>query len=53
MQVPANIINGFKNISNEEAIVANAADIEHSENEIKRYDPHDKKFNYNWKLIDR
>ena len=53
VQVPANIINGFKNISNEEAIVANAADIEHSENEIKRYDPHDKKFNYNWKLIDR
>jgi len=53
VQVPAKIINGFKNISNEEAIIANAADIEHAENEIKRYDPHDKKFNYNWKLIDR
>jgi len=53
VQVPAKIINGFKNISNEEAIIANAADIEHAENEIKRYDPHGKKFNYNWKLIDR
>ena len=53
VQVPAKIINGFKNISNEEAIIANAADIEHAENEIKRYDPHGKKFNYKWELIDR
>ena len=51
VQVPAKIINGFKNISNEEAIIANAADIEHAENEIKRYDPHGKKFNYNIKLF--
>ena len=53
VQIPPRIINGYKNISIEEVIVVNCADTEHTENEIKRYDPFDSKFKYNWDLVHR
>ena len=47
--IPPNIWNGFKNLDNEESIIANCLTIPHNEKEMVRKDPFDKSFNYNWK----
>ena len=46
--IPPNIWNGFKNLDNEESIIANCLTIAHNEKEMARKDPLDKNFNYNW-----
>ena len=46
--IPPNIWNGFKNLDNEESIIANCLTIAHNEKEMVRKDPLDKNFNYNW-----
>lgn len=48
VSVPPGVVNGFKAIGNEKAIVANCTDIPHSPDEIKRIDPFDKEIGYNW-----
>ncbi len=48
--VPPHVVNGFKAIGNEKAIVANCATIPHDPDEIERLDPFDKKICYNWDL---
>jgi dTDP-4-dehydrorhamnose 3,5-epimerase len=48
--VPPHIINGFKAVGNEKAIVANCASIPHDPEEIERFDPVDKKIGYNWNI---
>ena len=46
--IPPNIWNGFKNLDNEESIIANCLTIAHNEKEMVRKDLFDKSFNYNW-----
>jgi dTDP-4-dehydrorhamnose 3,5-epimerase len=43
-------VNGFKAIGNQKAIVANCSTIAHDPEEIKRFDPFDKRINYNWEI---
>ncbi len=51
VKIPPRIINGFKNISTKECIVANCSSIPHDKNEIIRYSPYDDKFGYNWEIV--
>lgn len=51
VKIPPRIINGFKNISTKECIVANCSSIPHDKNEIIRYSPNDDKFGYNWEIV--
>ena len=48
--IPPGVINGYKNISNEEVIVANCSDTPHTPGEMKRYDPFGEFIKYNWDL---
>lgn len=48
VKVPPHIVNGFKSIGNEKAIVANCATIAHDPDEIERIDPFDPSIAYNW-----
>jgi dTDP-4-dehydrorhamnose 3,5-epimerase len=48
--VPPHVINGFKAIGNQKAIVANCATIPHDPEEIERFDPFDKRIGYNWDI---
>ena len=48
--VPQHVVNGFKAIGNEKAIVANCATIPHDPDEIERFDPFDKGIGYTWDL---
>ncbi len=48
--VPPHVVNGFKAIGNEKAIVANCATIPHDPDEIERFDPFDKGIGYTWDL---
>jgi dTDP-4-dehydrorhamnose 3,5-epimerase len=48
--VPTHVVNGFKAIGNEKAIVANCATIPHDPEEIERLDPLDKTIGYTWDL---
>jgi dTDP-4-dehydrorhamnose 3,5-epimerase len=48
--VPPQIINGFKAVGGEKAIVANCATIPHDPDEIERLDSNDKKIGYNWDI---
>jgi len=48
--VPPHVINGFKAIGNQKAIVANCATIPHDPDEIERFDPFDKRIGYNWDI---
>ena len=48
VKVPPQVINGFKSIGNEKAIVANCASIIHDPGEIERLDPLDPKIGYDW-----
>ena len=51
VKIPPRIINGFKNISSQECIVANCSNIPHDKNEIIRYSPYDNSFGYNWDIV--
>jgi dTDP-4-dehydrorhamnose 3,5-epimerase len=48
--IPPGVVNGFKAIGNQKAIVANCSTIAHDPEEIKRFDPFDKRINYNWEI---
>jgi dTDP-4-dehydrorhamnose 3,5-epimerase len=48
--VPPHVINGFKAIGNQKAIVANCSTIPHDPLEIERFDPFDKRINYDWNI---
>lgn len=47
-KVPPYVVNGFKAIGNEKAIVANCATIPHDPDEIERFDPFDPTIGYDW-----
>ncbi len=48
--VPPGVINGFKAVGGEKAIVANCATLPHDPNEIVRIDPFDKEIGYDWEI---
>ena len=50
VKIPPGIINGFKNIGTEEAIVANCATHPHDSDEIVRIDPFTKDVPYKWDI---
>lgn len=50
VKVPPHVVNGFKAIGNQKAIVANCATIPHDPTEIERLDPFDKRIGYNWDI---
>lgn len=50
VRVPAGVVNGFKGIGLEEAIVANCATLPHDPDEIIRIDPFTKDIPYNWEI---
>ena len=50
VKVPPGVVNGFKGIGNEKAIVANCASISHDPKEIERIDPFTKSIPYNWDI---
>ncbi len=49
-KVPPHVVNGFKAVGNEKAIVANCASIPHDPDEIERFDPFDPAIGYNWEI---
>lgn len=53
VRIPAGIINGYKTIGTETAIVANCATLPHQPDEMLRYEPHGDKVPYEWDRIDR
>ena len=48
LTVPPGVWNGFTNVGEEEAIVANCATIPHDPSEIRRIDPHQNHIPYDW-----
>ena len=50
VSVPPGIINGFKAIGNEKALVANCTDCPHSPDETVRLDPFDQTIAYHWDI---
>lgn len=48
--IPPDVVNGFKAVGNEKAIVANCSTIPHDPDEIMRFDPFDSRINYNWDI---
>ncbi len=50
VQIPPGILNGFKAVGNQKALVANCATHPHDPGEIIRIDPFDKEINYNWDI---
>lgn len=50
VSVPPGVINGFKAIGNQKAIVANCTDYPHTPDEITRIDPFDKNIGYDWNM---
>ena len=49
-KVPPHVVNGFKAIGDEKAIVANCATTAHDSDEIERIDPFDEEIGYDWDL---
>ena len=50
VKVPPGVVNGFKGIGDQNAIVANCTDIPHDPEEITRIDPFTKDIPYNWDI---
>ena len=50
VKVPPGVVNGFKGVGHQKAIVANCASIPHDPEEIVRIDPYDKKIGYDWEI---
>jgi len=48
VRIPPHVVNGFRAIGDEKAIVANCATIPHDPEEIERIDPFDEKIGYDW-----
>lgn len=50
VQIPLGVVNGFKGVGTEEAIVANCSTLPHSKDEIIRIDPFTKEIPYSWDI---
>lgn len=50
VKIPPHVVNGFKAVGNEKAIVANCATIPHDPAEIERIDPFDPAIGYDWDI---
>lgn len=50
VRVPPGVVNGFKGMGSEEAIVANCASIPHDPSEITRIDPFTRDIPYSWEV---
>lgn len=50
VKIPAHVLNGFKGIGVEPAIIANCATMPHDPDEIYRIDPFDNDIPYDWSL---
>lgn len=50
VSVPPGVVNGFKAVGNQEAIVANCSDLPHDPQEIERINPFDQDIGYNWDI---
>ncbi|OPY36128.1 MAG: dTDP-4-dehydrorhamnose 3,5-epimerase [Methanoregula sp. PtaU1.Bin051] len=50
VKIPPEVVNGFKAIGNEKAIVANCSTVPHDPSEIERIDPFDPAIGYNWDI---
>lgn len=50
VKIPPHVVNGFKAVGNEKAIVANCATISHDPTEIERIDPFDPTIGYDWDI---
>jgi len=50
VKIPPDVVNGFKAVGNEKAIVANCSSIPHDPEEIERFDPFDKRIGYDWDI---
>ncbi len=48
VKIPQHVVNGFKAVGDEKAIVANCATIPHDPAEIERIDPFDPTIGYDW-----
>jgi len=53
VKIPPKIINGWKCIGTNTAIVANLSDHPHTQGEMERIDPFSKDIPYNWNLINK
>lgn len=53
IRIPVGVVNGYKNIGIEPAIVANCATEPHDPNEMLRYDPLNSHIKYDWSLKHR
>ena len=53
VKIPPKIINGWKCIGADTAIVANLSDLPHSAGEMERIDPFSKDVPYNWNLVNK
>lgn len=53
VRIPEGVVNGYKNIGGETAMVANCATLPHRPEEMLRYDPHGDKVPYKWEKVDR
>ena len=51
VKIPPGLINGWKCIGNEKAILANCSNEEHRANEMERIEPFSKNIPYNWDII--
>lgn len=51
VRIPTGVINGWKNIGLETAIVANCANMPHKLGEMKRYDPFGDRVPYKWDIV--
>ncbi len=53
VRIPTGVINGWKNIGTDTAILANCSSLPHEQDEMLRYDPHGETVPYRWERADR
>ena len=53
IRIPVGVINGYKVIGQEAALVANCSTVPHEPHEMIRYDPHGNIVPYQWARVDR
>lgn len=50
VKIPPHVVNGFKAIGQEKAIIANCSTIPHDSTEIERFNPFDASIGYDWEI---
>lgn len=53
VKIPTGVVNGYKTIGTETAIIANCATLPHQPDEMVRYEPHGNKVPYKWERVDK